>query len=93
MNAISLKSLCGAIAFAALSGCVSTTPHLDSRFGHAVNAAKAQQTLNPDASRNPDPVAGIDGAPAKESIDRYHETFKAPPRTFNIIIDTGGDAR
>ena len=70
-------------------GCAPTTPHLDSVFGDAVNAAKAQQTINPDASRNPDPVAGIGGTPATDSIDRYHNTFKEPPRTFTII-NVGG---
>jgi len=65
-------------------GCAETTPHLDSIFGDAVNAAKAQQTINPDASRNPDPVAGLDGTPATDSIDRYRNTFKEPQRTFSI---------
>ena len=65
-------------------GCAPTTPRLDSVFGDAVNAAKAQQTINPDASRNPDPVAGLDGTPATDSIDRYRNTFKEPQRTFSI---------
>lgn len=91
MNAISLKVFFGAVGFAALSGCsTTTTPHLDSKFGHAVNAAKAQQTLNPEASKNTDPVAGIGGTPAKESIDRYHDTFKAPPPTFDVITINSG---
>lgn len=93
MNPLSLKILSAAFSLAALTGC-TTTPHLDSRFGHAVNAAKAQQTLYPEASKNTDPVAGIDGTSAKESIDRYHDTFKAPPPTFNVInINTGGGSQ
>lgn len=90
MNTISLKVFFGAVGLAALSGCTTTTPHLDSKFGHAVNAAKAQQTLNPEASKNTDPVAGIEGTPAKESIDRYHDTFKAPPPTFEVININSG---
>ena len=75
------------------SGC-ATTPHLDSRFGHAVNAAKAQQMINPDASRNSDPVMGLDGTPAKDSIDRYQNTFKEPPPTFEIFFGApAGGAR
>jgi len=66
----------------------TTTPYLDRHFGEAVNQAKAQQTLNPDASRNTDPVAGIDGKAAKEALDNYHEGMKTPaPAT---IIDIGG---
>lgn len=84
-HAIRLAALAGALG---LQACASTTPYLDSRFGYAVNAAKAQQTLDPDAGRNRDPVAGLGGVPAKESIDRYHDTFKAPPPTFEVLMGT-----
>ncbi len=80
----------GALSIAALLGCTTTTPYLDARLGFAVNTAKAQQTLNPNASRNADPVAGIGGVPAQESIGRYNDSFKAPPPTFAII--TSGSA-
>jgi len=76
----------------AIGGC-TTTPELDSRFGHAVNAAKAQQTINPDASRNTDPVAGLDGIAAKESIDRYQNTFREPAPAFEVFGGTGGSGR
>jgi hypothetical protein len=57
----------------------------------AVNTSKARQTLNPDASRNTDPVAGIDGAPADSAVDEYHNSFKTPPPTFPVInIGAGG---
>jgi hypothetical protein len=82
----------GVLIAVTISGC-TTTPYLDSRFGSAVNAAKAQQTINPDASRNTDPVAGLDGTPAKDSIERYQNTFKEPPPTFEIFGITGGAAR
>jgi hypothetical protein len=88
MRSISLLGM--ALLVCAASGCESTTPRLDSRFGDSVNAAKAQQTINPDASRNPDPVAGLDGTAAKDSIDRYQNTFKQPPPTFTIINVGGG---
>lgn len=85
--------LCAVLA--ALAGCASNpTPVLDSNFGVAVNTAKAQQTINPDAAKNTDPVRGIDGIAAKDSMERYHDSFKAPPPTFNVInIGTGGGAR
>jgi uncharacterized protein YceK len=94
MNPLSLKILSAAFGLIALTGCTTTTPHLDSKFGHAVNAAKAKQILHPEASKNTDPVAGIDGSPAKESIDRYQDTFRAPPPTFNVIdINTRGGSQ
>lgn len=73
------------------AGCVATTPYLDSRFGEAVNLAKAQQTINPDASRNTNPVNGIDGASATETMTRYKASFKAPaPTTITNTINVGG---
>lgn len=73
-----------------LGGCASHTPNLDSRFGDAVNTAKAEQTVNPDASQNTDPVAGVDGKAAKAAVDRYHESFKNPPATPVFTIGVGG---
>jgi len=91
MNATKCKMLFSLISLAVFSGCASTTPHLDSKFGHAVNSAKAQQTINPDASSNTDPVSGLDGKAGKESMDRYDDSFKAPKPTFNVInINSGG---
>ena len=78
------------LSLTALCACTSATPYLDANLGAAVNAAKAQQTMNPQASRNTDPVAGIGGVPAEESITRYHDSFKTPPPTFEVI--TGGAA-
>jgi hypothetical protein len=90
MNPIKYKMLFSLISLAIFSGCATKAPYLDSKFGHAVNAAKGQQTLNPEASRNTDPVSGLDGKAGKESMDRYDESFKTPPKTFNVInINTG----
>lgn len=74
-----------------LSGCVSTTtPELNARFGDAVRAAREAQTLNPAASANQDPVLGLDGKAAVNALDRYEESFKSPPQTFEVINITGG---
>ena len=81
----------GLAALLVLQACTTTTtPHLDSRFGYAVNAAISQQTLNPEGGKTRDPVSGLGGVPAKESIDRYNDSFKAPPPTFEVIMGTGG---
>jgi len=86
------KMIAGAACMAVLAGCASSTPYLDSKFGQAVNAAKAQQTINPEASRNTDPVAGVSGAVAKESMGRYLDSFKAPPPTFTVVTPGVGTA-
>ena len=64
-----------------LGGCgsISTTPEVDARFGESLSIIKAQQTINPDAARNTDPVAGIDGKAAKGAYDNYRDSFRQPP--------------
>src|SRR5437660_12636276 len=73
--------------------CIATSPRLDARFGDSVNVAKAQQTLNPEASKNRNVVAGMDGKAAEEAILRYRESFKNPPppaNVFTIGVSSGG---
>ena len=70
---------------AVLAGCASPTPVVDAQFGKAVREARAAQTLNPNASANRNPVLGIDGKAAAAAQERYQESFKSPPQTFNVI--------
>lgn len=66
-----------------LTACVATTPEWDKHFGESVRTAIAQQTIHPDAGKNTDPVAGIDGKAANDAMGRYQATFKEPPATAN----------
>lgn len=84
-NTLLAASLCQLLA-----ACASTSPNIDQHFGEAVRAARAQQIVNPAASLNPDPVAGIDAKASKLSMDRYHDSFKAPPPSFEVINIGGG---
>ena len=77
--------LTAASCVALLTACASTTPTLDANFGNAVRQARAAQTLNPTASSNRDPVLGIDGKAGAAAQERYQDSFKAPPKTFEII--------
>ena len=89
-----MKPFLQAALFLFAAGCAAPAPHVDAHLGAAVSAAKAQQTLNPDASRNADPVAGIDGAAAAHAVGEYVNSFKAPPPTFPVInIGAGGGGR
>ncbi len=54
---------------------ISSTPDTDTRFGMATGLIKSQQTLNPEASLNTNPVAGIDGKAAKGAMDQYRKSF------------------
>ena len=70
---------------ATLGGCVSQTPIADRHFGEAALAARAQQTLDPDASAAPPTVAGLDGKAARHALERYHDSFKTPPKPVNVF--------
>ena len=75
----------------ALTGCVSPTPILDAEFGKSVSLIKAQQTLNPAASRNTNPVNGLDGVAAKSAYDAYQKSYKNPePPSNAFTIGIGG---
>jgi hypothetical protein len=83
-----------AMVTALLGGCATEpAPYLESRLGEAVRAARVQQTIDLDASKNTDPVAGMDGTSAKTSIERYYKSFEAPPPTFTIINVGGSTAK
>lgn len=86
---IDKKSIAG-LSAVLLVACTPLTPNLDSSFGDAVNQAKAQQTLNPDASRNAEPVSGMSGKESALVMDAYHESLKAPAPPATVINIGGG---
>ncbi len=76
-----------------VAGCGTTTPTvLDSQMGKSVEIAKAQQTVNPQASMDSRPVEMIDGKSADALVDRYHKSFEKPtsPNIFTIGVGGGG---
>jgi hypothetical protein len=93
MIADKAKLVLGSLSLAMLCACTTATPRLDSSFGHTVNKAKMQQTLNPDAGATAGPVTGLHGTPARETIERYHDSFKAPPPTFEVFFGGAGGGR
>lgn len=89
----SIKLVLSMLLATGLIGCVNPAPVVDDNFGNAVNAAKAAQIVNPDASLNADPVAGVDGLAADAAMNRYHRSFVQPaptPNVFTIGVGTGG---
>ncbi|WP_198087918.1 hypothetical protein [Variovorax sp. E3] len=80
-----IRSTLLALACLVATGCSHVTPNYDARFGDAVRDAKRKMTINPDAGKNGDPVAGMDGRAARESMQQYHESYKTPPPAVNVI--------
>lgn len=68
-----------------VAGCASSSPDYDAVFGDAVRQSRASMTLNPNAGSNPDPVVGMDGKAARETVIRYQESFQKPPPVTNVI--------
>ncbi len=79
-----LTLACALALAAALSACAAT-PFDDERFGDSVRATTASQIIDPAASRNPDPVAGIDGRAAQAAQERYEESFTSPAPTASAL--------
>lgn len=82
-----------------LAGCAEFAPlHEESRieqhFGEAVREAVVKQTLNPNAGTNTNPVRGMDGVAARETIKTYQKSFKQPESQPGVFtIEVGGIAK
>ena len=68
-----------------MAGCASSTPHYDARFGDAVRQARQAMVLNPNPVAPNVPAGTLDGKIAREAADRYHDSYKAPPRVVPVI--------
>lgn len=84
ISAVLRLALCAG-ACTTLAACLSSTPTWDKTFGSAVNQITVMQTLNPAASDNDDPVAGIDGAAAQAAQTNYVKSFTAPTPPTNVF--------
>ncbi|MFC0401765.1 hypothetical protein [Paraburkholderia rhizosphaerae] len=68
-----------------LGACMTSTPAWDRNFGYAVTQIRQMQTLNPDASDNTNPVAGVDGRAADAAQTAYVKSFTAPTPPTNVF--------
>jgi hypothetical protein len=85
LRVLTLRGLAALSLLAVLTGCASTTPEYDKRFGDAVRQSRLQMTINPDAGRTADAALGMDGPSAREALVRYQGSFKTPPPVTNVI--------
>ncbi len=58
------------------SGCGTRETMLSRNWGSSFESAKQSQILNPEAGRNLEPVAGLDGQAAGNSMEKYRQRFK-----------------
>lgn len=88
-----IAQLTGGLLIVGLTGCVATSPNWDARFGEAARTVAAQQVISPEASRNVDPVAGIDGKAAQGAMGEYAKSYTQPERQSDFTIGVGSSGR
>ncbi|MEC4670709.1 MAG: hypothetical protein VST66_02360 [Nitrospirota bacterium] len=62
-----------------MAGCFERPTVLHQDFGRSFTSAKQNQILHPDGEISPDPVTGLDGKSAHNSLKRYRKFFEKPP--------------
>lgn len=83
------RAACALALAIALVGCADTTPHWDNSFGGTVRQALAAQVARPAAARSTDPVAGVDGASARATYERYVRSSANPPEPADPVSVSG----
>lgn len=90
MKTLSMKPLALTLMPLLLLGaCSSATPNYDSKFGLSVLQARQNMIINPEAGKEPDVVAGIEGKQAVNALTQYERSFApvqqpATPRIISI---------
>jgi hypothetical protein len=85
LTVIGAMSLCALIG----TGCTRPTT-LGANTGVAYNLAKHNQTLDPMAGENTEPVVGLDGGAAVIEMGTYRKSFENPDAAFqNSVVSTG----
>jgi len=79
------------ISFLSFTGCVSPT-RLETDYGTSHKLSKFNQTLNPEAEKNLQPVEGFDGTAAEATKERYDKGFEKETKPPTYTLSIGGVA-
>jgi hypothetical protein len=84
--------LIGVVGIFLISVSCAGPSRVEMDYGTSYKLAKFNQTLNPEAEKNLQPVTGFDGAAAKNTLDRYQKDFEkpTPPPTYVLSVGTIG---
>jgi hypothetical protein len=84
-----------ALAFSFSVGCAENKPllgesKLEKNWGRSYESAKYNQILDPEAEKNLDPVTGLDGQAATDSVEKHKKTFKGEAKkdVYNFNLGT-----
>jgi len=78
--------IAGAIA---IVGCAGPSM-LDQNWGRSVETARYNQTLNPQAGQNLEPVESLDGQSAENTLEAYRQSFKLEENSTGYDIKLTG---
>jgi len=75
------------LIFAMVWGCGTSQRQiaLDKNWGRSNETARFSQILNPDASEDNNPVTGLDGEAARNSLVKYQNSFKSEESTGTVM--------
>lgn len=60
---------------------------LEKNWGRSLETIYYKQMINPDASKNLDPVVGLDGNASVNNVNKYQDSFKkAEPQKSQTIL-------
>lgn len=71
-----------------LGGCTVFESRLEKDYGNSHRLAIVNQTLNPEAEKNLEPVYGIDGNIANITVERFQKGFEERSRDPQFPLDT-----
>ena len=72
------------------AGCATkSSSELTANWGTSLAEAQNQQILNHEASKNLDPVVGVDGKSAENILERYENSFKKVAPVYSL--DSGSE--
>ncbi len=71
-----------------LGGCTVSESRLEKDYGNSYRLAIANQTLNPDAEKNLEPVYGHDGNTASNTVESYQKGFEERSPAPRFPLDT-----
>ena len=75
-----------------LAGC--TTSRVEMDYSTSYKLAKFNQTLNPDAEKNLEPVLGMDGQAAQSLVETYLKSFEKPaPPPPSVLMGVSGGGK
>jgi len=81
--------LIGLIAMFFISGSCAGPTRVERDFSTSFNLAKLNQTLNPEAEKNIEPVTGLDGKSAQATIEKYRKDFEKPAPSTPFVLNLG----